>query len=125
MVHSFRFTFGRQKLLLLKLRAIRCGVWFKHLSRLDRALVNLTIKVADQVRSQRLSKALSDIERKLENALENGISRATHKIGFPIARRLGMLAKKWGNPFAENWMSDISFARFLTIMQLNSRRSTP
>jgi len=115
--------FGRNNLLWLKLKARRCGIWFKVLSRLDRELLDLTIKVADEARSLRLIKELLVVVRKVEDALESRISQAIYKIGFPLARKLGLLAKKWGNPFAESWVSDISFARFLAITQLNNNRS--
>jgi hypothetical protein len=124
MENSSRFIFGKQKLLLLKLKARRCGVWYKFLSRLDRVLVDLTIKVADEVRSLRLTTALSLVARKVEDALENGISQAIRKIGFPLARKLGLLAKKWGNPLAKDWMFESSFAKFLAVMHFNDSRSS-
>lgn len=115
----------RDELLSLKLRAKRNGVWFKTLSRLDRALIELTIRVADKVQSLRLTKALYKVMKKVETALQNKISQAIRHIGFCLARKIGLLAKKWGNPFAESWMSDLSFARFLAIMHINSNQNTP
>ena len=123
MASSSRFMFGRDNLLWLKLKARRSGIWFKVLSRLDRGLLDLTIKVADEVRSLRLIKELLAVARKVEDALESRFSKAIYETGFPLARKLGLLAKKWGNPFAESWGSDISFARFLAIMQLNNNQS--
>jgi hypothetical protein len=114
---------GRTNLLLLKLRAKRSGVWFKTLNRLERALINLTIKVADKVRSPRLAEALSAVTRKLEEALKSRISQIVYRIGFSLARKIGLFAKKWGNPSAENWMSDVSFARFLAIMHINCNQN--
>jgi hypothetical protein len=123
MASSFRFTFRRNDLLWLKMKAIRSGIWLKVLSRLDRELLDLTIKVAHEVRSLRLVKELLAVAKKVEDALENRISQAIHEIGFPLARKLGLLAKKWGNPFAESWIWDKSFARFLAITQLNNNRA--
>jgi len=115
--------FGRNNLLWLKLKARRSGIWFKVLSRLDRKLLDLTIKVADKVRSPRLMRELLAVARKVESALESRFSKAIYETGFPLAHKLGLLAKKWGNPFAESWGSDISFARFLAIIQLNNNRN--
>jgi len=70
-----------------------------------------------------LIKELLAVARKVEDALESRFSKAIYETGFPLARKLGLLAKKWGNPFAESWGSDISFARFLAIMQLNNNQS--
>ncbi|MGQ9625203.1 MAG: hypothetical protein ACUVT9_07545 [Candidatus Bathycorpusculaceae bacterium] len=109
----------------MKLRARRKGVWFKTLNRLDRALIELTIRVADKVRSLRLTKALYEVMKKVETALQNKIFQAIHHVGFPLARKIGLIAKKWGNPFAESWMSDLSFARFLAVMHINSNQNLP
>jgi hypothetical protein len=114
---------SKGNLLLLKLRAKRSGVWFKALNRIDRALIDLTMTVADKVRSIRLAKALSIIISKVENALKNKISRAIYEVGFPLAHKFSLYAKKWGNPSAENWISDMSFASFLAIMHINSDES--
>jgi len=114
--------FEREKLRLLKLKAKRTGVWFKALTNLDRVLIDLVIKVVDRVRSVKLATSLSTVVRKLEEALENRISRIIRTIGLPLAHKAVSLAKKWGNPSAEKWLSDVSFARFLAIMHLNSNR---
>jgi hypothetical protein len=89
---------------------------------MDRALIDLTIKVADKVRSQRLTMALLKVLKKMEEALESKISQAIYRIGLPLAHKIGLLAKKLGNASAESWMSDLSFARFLAILYINSNR---
>jgi hypothetical protein len=114
------FTLGKQKLRKLKLQAVRCGVWFRGLSRVDRALVNLTIKVVDGVRSFTLAKALLAVIKKLEDAFESRVLRILKEVGFPLARKLSLFAQKWGNNLAQNWMRDVSFAKFLAIMHINS-----
>jgi hypothetical protein len=123
---SVPFLFLRRtELLSLKLKAKRKGVWFKALSRLDRVLVELTIKVADKVQSSRLTEALLKVMKKMETALQNKISQAICHFGFSLVRKIGLLAKKWGNPLAESWMSDLSFARFLAVMHINSNQNMP
>lgn len=115
-----RFTLGKQKLRKLKLQAIRGGVWFRGLSRVDRALVNLTIKVVDRVRSFTLTKALFFIIKKLEDAFEGRVSYVLKTVGFPLARKLSLFAQRWGDNLAQNWMHDVSFAKFLAIMHINN-----
>lgn len=114
------FTLGKQKLRKLKLQAVRRGVWFRGLSRVDRALVNLTIKVVDGVRSFTLAKALLSVIKKLEDAFESRVLRILKEVGFPLARKLSLFAQKWGNNLAQDWMRDVSFAKFLAIMHINS-----
>jgi len=114
------FTLTKQKLRKLKLQAVRRGVWFRGLSRVDRALVNLTIKVVDGVRSFTLAKALLSVIKKLEDAFESRVLRIVKEVGFPLARKLSLFAQKWGNNLAKNWMRDIFFAKFLAIMHINN-----
>jgi hypothetical protein len=112
----------RERLLKLKLKAIRRRVWFRALSRIDRVLVDLTIRVVDVVHSSRLSEALFSVVKKLEDGLAGRVSRAIKEVGFSLARKLSLLAQKWGNDLARNWMFDMSFAKFLAIMHINNSR---
>jgi hypothetical protein len=112
----------RERLFKLKLKAIRRRVWFRALSRIDRVLVDLTIRVVDVVHSSRLSEALFSVVKKLEDGLAGRVSRAIKEVGFSLARKLSLLAQKWGNDLARNWMFDMSFAKFLAIMHINNSR---
>ena len=98
------------------------GVWFRSLSRIDRALVDLTIKVADSVRSAFLAKRLLVVARKLEGFLEGSFSREIVEVGLPFARRLSLIAQGWGNASAPDWASDMGFARYWAVM-LNGKTS--
>jgi hypothetical protein len=109
----------KAQLLKLKLKAMRSGVWFRALPRIDRVLVDLTIKVAGTVRSFTLAKNILTVLRKLENIMESKFSRAIKEIGFPTAHRLCLMAQKWGNANAEKWKSDAGFAKYLAAMSLN------
>jgi hypothetical protein len=113
------FSFSRRELVKLKLWMKKQGYWFKTLSRIDRVLIDLAIEVTDGVRSSRLADALQSIAKKIEDKLENRVSFATDRIGIPLARRLGMLAQKWGNNLALEWTTDPLFARFLAILHIN------
>jgi len=109
----------RAQLLKLKLKAMRSGVWFRGLPRIDRVLFDLTIKVAGTVRSFTLAENLLAVIRKLESIMESRFLHAVREIGFPVARRLASIAQKWGNSTAKDWGSDGGFARYLTTMSLN------
>jgi len=109
----------RRGLINLKSRALRSGGWFRRLGRVERALVDLTIRITYQVRSMVLARALLPIIKKLEDASENRVSHAIRQVGFLRAQRLSLLAQKWGNKCAEIWMFDPSFAVFIAIMHIN------
>jgi len=116
----FRFNLTKGRLLKLKWKAIRCNIWFRALSRIDRALIDSVIKVVNEVRSFTLAKILLSVVEKLEDALENRFLNALKEIGFPLARKLSLSAQKWGNKSARNWAFDLSFARFLAMMYINN-----
>ena len=109
----------RTQLLKLKTRAMRAGVWFRSLPRIDRVLVELTIKVTESVRSPYLAKSLLAIAGKLEGLLESKLKRAVREIGLPIAYKLSLFAQKWGNKAAREWTSDQDFACYWAVMKLN------
>lgn len=114
------FVLSRNRLLDLKSSAMRRGVWFKVLNRIDRVLVDVTIKVADKVHSIVLARTLFSVVQKLEDAFKHGVLEAVRRVGFPLARRFSSLAQKWGSVLARSWASDVSFARFLAVMHINS-----
>ena len=119
-------TFGflnRAQLVKLKLKAMRSGVWFRALPRIDRALFDLTIKVASIVRSVTLAKNLLEVMRKLEGIMESRLSRILREVGFPLAQKLSLVAQKLGNTSAKSWAYDSSFANFLAIMHINNSKT--
>jgi hypothetical protein len=115
---DFRFLDSAQ-LAKLKRKAMRYGVWFRALRRIDRVLIDLTITVACNVRSVTLAKSILALVRKLEGIMESGFSRALREVGFQRAQKLSLLAQKWGNTSAKSWASNLSFAHFLAVMHIN------
>ena len=82
-------------------------------------LVDLTIKVTDSVRSVSLARCISSIVVKLEGLLESKLSRAIREVGFPLARKLSLIAQEWGHKVASEWVRDVGFARYIAVMKLN------
>jgi len=104
----------------IRSRAIRQGVWFRVLNRLDRGLVNLALKLTKSVRSEILAEALFSVVRKLQEAFVSKVRLSIRQIGAPLARKLSLIAQEWGNAIARYWMYDRSFMKFLTIMHMNN-----
>ena len=120
--HSSNPSFlDKATLVKLKLKAMRAGVWFRALPRIDRVLVDLTIQVADTIRSPHLARSILSIAGKLEGLLESKLQRAIREIGLPIALKLSAFAQNWGNKTAKNWGDDAGFARYWAAMKLNDR----
>jgi len=109
----------KTQLIKLKMKAMRAGVWFRALRRIDRVLIDLTIKVARCVRSSILANSILSITRKLEGLLESRFVRAMREIGFSLAHKLSLFAQKWGNKAAKEWANDFGFVRYLAVMKLN------
>ena len=114
---------NKKQLIKLRLRAVRAGVWFKALPRIDRALVDLTIKVASSVRSTTLAKNLLTVTRKLEGLLASSLLRAFRGVAHELAQKLSSIAQKWGNISAKKWAADISFMKFLAVMHINQPKT--
>lgn len=100
--------------------ALRRRVWFRWLSRLERAQVDLTIRIVETVRSPLLRNVLSSILRKLSVVEESQISRLKNRVGVPLARKLSLVATSWGYEPAENWPRDEGFIQFLTISYMHT-----
>ena len=119
-------TFGflnKIQLVKLRLKAMRAGVWFRALPRIDRVLVDLTIRVASNIRSATLARSILAVVRKLERLLESSLLRAFREVGVRLAQKLSLIARKWGNTSAKNWASDVPFASFLAIMHINEPKA--
>ena len=101
------------KLADAKKTALRRGVWFRSLNRVERGIIDLTVKCLDYIKSTRLAKLLEAITNKLQLALENKTDRLVRTIGLPLARKISDIAVSWGNLLASLWAEDRAFARYL------------
>jgi hypothetical protein len=110
---------NRTQLIKIRVKAIRAGVWFRVLPRIDRVLVDLTIKVAENVRSASLAKCIFAVVGKLEGLLESSVLKSLRLIGRPLAEKISSIAQKLGNGSAKSWANDSEFAFFLAILQTN------
>ena len=107
------------QLMEMKLRAIRAGFWYSALPRIDRALIDLTIRVAHSIRSTTLATSILSVAKKLESFHESKLVYSIREIGLSLACRLSLIAQQWGNKTAGAWIGDMNFARYLAVMKLN------
>lgn len=111
---------SRSLLVRMRRLALRKGIWFRSLSRIERACVDLTIRVVDNVRSGLLLNALVAVLRKLDEVVESRVVRMMRDVGVEAARRLGAVAVRWGNRSAADWAVDSGLVRFLAVLHLNA-----
>ena len=105
---------NRAQLVKLRFKAMRAGVWFRALPRIDRVLVDLTIKVAENIRSPYLAKSIFAVVGKLEGLLESSVLKSLRLIGRPLAEKISLTAQKLGNTSAKNWAAGLIVCVFLS-----------
>jgi len=110
---------GKNALARIRAKAMRRGVWFRVLTRAERAQMELTIKIVKRIRSCFLAKVVTSIVEKLFNAMESEVSRLMREVGEPLALKLSGIAQNWGYNSAESWSQDSSLIKYLAIMHLN------
>src|SRR2546426_4727852 len=107
----------REVLVGLKTRGLRWRVWYWALDRMERGLVDLTIRWVDKVRSRRMTETLMRILEKLAQALQTGMGRVLGR-GRVQAARASELAVGWGNGSAFYWRLGKGFLRTLVVRLL-------
>ena len=96
--------------------AKRKRVWYRMLPKLDRDVLDLTIKCVGELKSAKLIEVVTKIVVKLKAALQNRLSRLMDEVGAPLAKKLGDIALGWGNRSAGKWAQDRGFVRYLAVM---------
>ncbi|MBE0513021.1 hypothetical protein IBX38_08220 [Candidatus Bathyarchaeota archaeon] len=116
---------GKNELAKIRARAMRRGVWFRVLTRGERAQVDLTMRVVKRIRSFILAKVITSIVEKLLDAMESRVARLMREVGQPLAQKLSGIAQEWGNRLARQWMADPGFVQYLTVNYMNTPTSFP
>ena len=93
--------------------ALRRGVWFKALSRVERGIVDLVAKYVDTIKSMKLANVLMVILNKLKQATESMVDRLVRTTGVPLAKKVSSMVVSWGNHMASKWAEDADFARYI------------
>jgi len=110
----------RRMLVSVRRVAMRRRVWFKVLSRMERAVVSLTIRCVDRIRSVKLAIIVKAIVDKLNDAVRSRVERLMDTRGRLLAQKLSGIAVGWGNESACRWVEDYGFIQFLTVNYMNT-----
>jgi hypothetical protein len=95
--------------------ALRRGVWFRTLNRVERGIIDLTVRYVDCIKSLKLAKVVTAIIEKLQLTMETTADKMVRTVGLPLARKISNIAVSWGNQLAKLWAEDRAFARFLVM----------
>ena len=82
---------------------------------MERSLMNITMRVVDEVRSNRLARLIGAIMDKLERALENRFLAQVLETGRILANRMAETAYSWGYREALDWANDRAYIFYLGI----------
>jgi len=104
----------------IKARALRYKTWFKTLSRAERAIIDLTVKCVERIRSRILIRVISKILDKILKTLKDSFLETADKVGGETVERLYRIAGRWGNRTASGWKHDRGFIRFLGVNAVNT-----
>lgn len=110
----------RQDLARIKARALRTKIWFKAISKVERAIVDLTIKCTETIRSHVLMAAVTAIVNKILQSFEESFMTRAERIGQEIVEALCAIAEKWGNKSSSTWKRDARFTVYLGVSALNT-----
>lgn len=106
----------------IRRKALRRGIWYSALDRVERGILVLTSRVVEAVRSVTLCVEIVKILAKLRNALKSRFAIHMESYGLEKARKIAAHAVAFGDELARTWAHDFVFVRYLTFMDLN--RST-
>ena len=112
----------REGLEALRRRALRSKAWFR-LERVERAVVELTIKVVERVKNATLAGIILRIVDKLRQWMKPSLKEVALSIGRPLAERIARVAEAWGNHEAKKWLKDPGFILYLGVSWLNTPKA--
>jgi len=98
-----------------KKTALRRGVWFRILNRVERGIIDLTVKYVDSIKSSKLAKVVMAIIQKLQISMESKVEHLVRTVGLALAQKISEIAVRWGNRLASSWAEDREFAKFLVL----------
>jgi hypothetical protein len=117
---EMRFPLSRIEIAKVKARALRRGVWYRAITGVERACIDLVIRLVERVRSFLLGKIVSNVLKKLDEAMGSRVQRLMREIGGGLALKLSRIAQKWGNRLAVQWANDFGFMKYLTVTCINA-----
>jgi hypothetical protein len=126
-VSNMLLSGGRKFLLTLKQKSIRSNnAWYRIIPLDKRRFIDAVIQTVDKIQSSLLLKILAPLAGKLLQAiggmrgLMGNLSFGMLNYGLPLAQRISVIAKGWGNKMASKWANDEGFIRYLTVVDMNN-----
>ena len=113
----------KKKLINLKTKVMRSGLWFELLQRIDKVLFHLIIRVVGYIRNSKLAKIMLILAMNLKNGARNSVLGRLREIGLTLSRKISLEVQKPVNISASAWVFDSSFEIFLVVMLVNDSKT--
>jgi hypothetical protein len=101
-------------------RALRKGVWFRVCNKLERGIMDLTIRCVDTIKSFRLALIIGRVVCKILKACRSRFLMRVARTGYRLAEGVSRIAAGWGMDQASTWKGDKDFIRYLGVNAVNS-----
>jgi len=112
-----KYELNKSLLIRIKHKAIRLKVWYK-LNNIERAIIDLTIKCVNKIKSIKLKNVILKILNKIKEAIENDFLNKIYENGLKEIIKIIKIAYSWGNKNSLNWIKDKSFIFYLGIKNI-------
>jgi hypothetical protein len=99
-------------------KALRRRAWYS-LDRIERGIINLTIRLVDRIKSAKLMTEVAKILNKINNALKNPFIMHAKTYGIEKGKLIIKNAIKWENRMVLKWRLR-DFSRFLAFIDYNN-----
>lgn len=119
-VRSTLSLMSKEWLMSVRKRALRRRVWFGVLSKIDRGVVELTIRYVDRVCSSRLALVIGRIVCKILNACRSHFLERVSMVGYDLVEKISKIAVGWGYAEASAWRQDLGFVKYLGVNIVNN-----
>jgi hypothetical protein len=100
----------------VRLRAMRKGVWYHSLDRLERGILTLASRVVDEIHDTVLGVELVKIIAKIRDASVSGFVRHVETFGVLKAKEIVAQVRAFEGL---EWSADSGFARYLAFLDFN------
>jgi len=111
-----------KELVEVRRKALRRRAWYRILDGAERAIVSLTIRCVEKIRSPKLAEIVTAIVTKLKDAMTSHVEKLKETVGRSLARKLSFIAQSWGYIMASKWVWDSGFSQYLAVMHMNTPR---
>jgi len=112
-----KINLNKSLLIKIKHKAIRLKIWYK-LNNIERAIIDLTIKCVNKIKSKKLKNIILKILNKIKEVIENNFLNKIYENGLKEIIKIIKIAYSWGNRNSLNWIKDKNFIFYLGIKNI-------